>query len=243
VGANPGRIIAAWRDFVDHHAGTGRRLRGIGEPVNPRRSGAELSECHRHEELLNLAFADVDDFWLMCPYDTTALDAEVIERAQATHPRLVEDGVSRESGRYDARAPAAPCAEPLPEPAGEAEELVVRGGRLDAVRALVRRHAEAAGLTASRRDDLLLAANEVAANTVRHGGGRGLLRVWRDGQALICEVRDAGSIGEPLAGRLPPAPERGGGYGLWLVNQVCDLVQLRTFATGSVVRLHMRLSG
>jgi anti-sigma regulatory factor (Ser/Thr protein kinase) len=241
VGANPGRIIAAWRDFVDRHAASGRRLRGIGEPISPRRSGAELAECHRHEELLNVAFSDADDFWLVCPYDTTTLDPEVVERAKATHPRLVEDGVSRESGRYDADAPAVPCDEPLPEPAGAVDELAVRHGGLGAVRAWVRRHAEAAGMAASRRDDLLLAANEVAANSLRHGGGRGRVRMWRDGEALICEVRDSGSISEPLAGRLPPPPEQGGGYGLWLVTQVCDLVQLRTFATGSVVRMHMRL--
>jgi anti-sigma regulatory factor (Ser/Thr protein kinase) len=241
VGANPGRIIAAWREFVDRHAAPGRRLRGIGEPITRARRGAELAECHRHEELLNVAFAGADEFWLVCPYDTAALDPAVVERARATHPRLVEGGVSRESGRYDTRAPAAPCDDPLSEPAGAVDELVVAGGGgLGAVRAFVRRHAEAAGMIATRRDDLLLAATEVAANSIRYGGGRGLLRVWREGGTLICEVRDEGRIGEPLAGRLPPRRDLGGGYGLWLVTQVCDLVQLRTFATGSVVRLHMR---
>ena len=33
VGINPARIIPAWREFVDAHAGRGRRLRGIGEPI------------------------------------------------------------------------------------------------------------------------------------------------------------------------------------------------------------------
>jgi hypothetical protein len=33
-----------------------------------------------------------------------------------------------------------------------------------------------------------------------------------------------------------------GGYGLWLANQLCDLVQVRSFPTGSAVRLHMRLA-
>ena len=31
------------------------------------------------------------------------------------------------------------------------------------------------------------------------------------------------------------------GFGLWLANQLCDLVQIRSFADGSVVRLHLRL--
>jgi hypothetical protein len=31
-----------------------------------------------------------------------------------------------------------------------------------------------------------------------------------------------------------------GGFGVWLANQVCDLVQIRSVAAGTVVRLHMR---
>jgi hypothetical protein len=34
-----------------------------------------------------------------------------------------------------------------------------------------------------------------------------------------------------------------GGNGLWLVNQVCDLVQARTGQAGTTIRLHMRLNG
>jgi anti-sigma regulatory factor (Ser/Thr protein kinase) len=241
VGANPGRIIAAWREFVDRHAGSGRRLRGIGEPINPRRRGAELVECHRHEELLNLAFADADGFWLVCPYDTDALDPEVVERAQTTHPMLREGVISRESGRYDHEAPAGPASDPLPEPSSVPEELPVAAGALAHARACVRRHAAAAGLSAQRRDDLVLAVTEAAANSIRHGGGHGVLRVWREPDALVCEMRDSGRLDQPLAGRLPPPRAHSGGYGLWLVTQVCDLVQLRSFAEGSVVRMHMRV--
>jgi hypothetical protein len=32
-----------------------------------------------------------------------------------------------------------------------------------------------------------------------------------------------------------------GGNGLWVVNQVCDLVQARTGRAGTTTRLHMRL--
>jgi hypothetical protein len=67
-----------------------------------------------------------------------------------------------------------------------------------------------------------------------------MLRVWQAADALICEVTDAGRIADPLAGRQRPASGQSGGHGLWLCNQICDLVQLRTFATGSVVRLHTR---
>src|SRR5436190_16073394 len=74
VGRNPGRIIPAWRDFVEDRPDSSRPIRGIGEPIHPGRTATELVECHRHESLLNLAFADTPGFWLMCPYDTSALD-------------------------------------------------------------------------------------------------------------------------------------------------------------------------
>jgi anti-sigma regulatory factor (Ser/Thr protein kinase) len=112
---------------------------------------------------------------------------------------------------------------------------------LPVARAHARRHAEAAGMSELKCDDLALSVTEIAANSIRHGGGAGVLRVWRDGGALVCEVRDAGRFEHPLAGRFPPPAGHDGGYGLWLVNQVCDLVQLRTFPTGNVVRIHMRI--
>jgi anti-sigma regulatory factor (Ser/Thr protein kinase) len=63
--------------------------------------------------------------------------------------------------------------------------------------------------------------------------------VWRDGAALALEVSDTGHIREPLVGRLPPAPGQLGGRGLWLVNELCDLVQLRSSESGTVVRVSL----
>jgi anti-sigma regulatory factor (Ser/Thr protein kinase) len=241
VGDNPARIIPAWREFVAAHAAPGRRLRGIGEPVHAGRSADEMVECHRHEALLNLAFADAPAFRLVCPYDTDALAPEDVEDARRTHPAIIEDGVARESAQFDGLdAVAAPFAVPLPDPPAGAAEHEVHVEALVAVRAMVREHAVRAGLGAERTRDLLLAVNEVATNTVRHGGGRGRLLVWEDSDALVCEIRDDGRIADPLAGRRRPGRGQVGGYGLWLANQLCDLVQVRAYATGGAVRLQMR---
>ena len=56
--------------------------------------------------------------------------------------------------------------------------------------------------------------------------------------ALVVEVRDAGRIADPLVGRQLPSWDAVGGRGLWLANQLCDLVQIRSSDTGTVVRIH-----
>jgi anti-sigma regulatory factor (Ser/Thr protein kinase) len=45
----------------------------------------------------------------------------------------------------------------------------------------------------------------------------------------------------PSAARSAPPTGRAGGRGLWLVNQLCDLVQVRSPAGGTTVRMTMQL--
>jgi hypothetical protein len=85
VGANPARIIPAWREFVASRL-PGTSARGIGEPIWAARSAEELVECQRHEALLNVAFAGAESFDLVCPYDTTALPDDVVAEALRSHP-------------------------------------------------------------------------------------------------------------------------------------------------------------
>ena len=81
----------------------------------------------------------------------------------------------------------------------------------------------------------------MATNSIDHGGGRGTLRMWRDGNNLVSEVRDEGVYDRPLADRQRPGSGSGHPRGLWLANQLCDLVQIRSFADGTVVRLHVKV--
>jgi anti-sigma regulatory factor (Ser/Thr protein kinase) len=129
---------------------------------------------------------------------------------------------------------------PFTKPPGPTEVLGFDAGSLGEVRAFVSHRAGAAGLDAARRADLLLAVTELATNSVRHGGGGGILRVWRQEDSLVCEVKDPGHVNDPLVGRRTPTPEQLGGRGVWLAHQVSDLMQLRSDARGTVVRVHMR---
>jgi anti-sigma regulatory factor (Ser/Thr protein kinase) len=234
VGANPARIIPAWREFVDAHPG--RRLRGIGEPICAARSPAAMSECHRHEGLLNVAFADTPGFWLVCPYDTTTLDPADVARACETHPHVA----GLPSGAYPGLdIHAGPYTDPLPAPARAPDRVEFDADSLSAMRRFVIARAERAELAQERAHDFLLAVSEIAGNSVRHGGGHGVLRIWQDNGTLLCDVEDSGEITKPLVGRERPEEGQAHGYGLWLANQLCDLVQVRTFPTGNIVRLHM----
>lgn len=241
VGANPARIIPAWRKFVDERSGSDRPLRGIGEPIWAERSAAELVECQRHESLLNLAFADTDDFRLLCPYDTKALAAHVIDEAQRSHPHLLDGDYHSDSPCCRTlEAVAAPFDAPLTSVPADAHEVPIVPTALDLVREFTAVLAAKGGLGTQRSEDLVLAVHELATNSIRHGGGGGELRGWLERDAVVCEVRDGGLIDEPLAGRVEPVADQAGGFGLWLVNQLCDLVQVRSFETGGVVRAHMR---
>jgi anti-sigma regulatory factor (Ser/Thr protein kinase) len=243
LGANPARIIPAWSDFLREGVRGGSAVRGIGEPIVVGQSAAQLSEGHRHEALLNLAFADFDDtdFWLLCPYDATMLDHDTLDEARRTHPMVQEHAASNPSPAYPgALALADPVVQALPDPPAPTDWYPFGPGDLADVRQRVIGRARRAGMAEGRLADLVVAVNEIAANSLRYGGLRGELRIWEDSGSLICEIRDSGSFTDPLVGRRRPSLQAGGGRGLWLANQLCDLVQIRALEHGSLVRLHSR---
>jgi anti-sigma regulatory factor (Ser/Thr protein kinase) len=242
VGTNPARIIPAWQAFLDARGADDRAVRGIGEPIWAGRSDAELAECERHEALLNAAFAD-PAFWLLCPYDVGALPEAVLEEARRNHPFVADATGAAPSAAYPGTAAlTSPFDRPLPEPPAHAQRLIVERSALRDVRDLVGGQAEAAGLAAEPAADLVLTVNELATNTVRHGGGRGLLTVWREDDAIVCDVRDQGRIDDPFAGRVEPPVTTEGGRGLWMANQLCELVQVRAYSDGGTVRVHKRIA-
>jgi anti-sigma regulatory factor (Ser/Thr protein kinase) len=241
IGRNPARIIPAWREFLERHAPDGLPARGIGEPIWDGRSTAELTECQRHESLLNVAFGDGPGWQLLCPYDVGALDEEILEAAKRSHPFLAEDGRQRGSNSYG-QTSAPPFDGSLPAPLVEPQELAFTLEQLTALRGTVSRWAADAPLGVERTEHLALSVTELATNSVRYGGGSGVLRMWREGDTLLCEVHDRGRIEDPLAGRYRPSPHQRSGRGLWLVNQLCDLVQIRSSSAGSVVRVHVRIA-
>ncbi|MCD0485195.1 sensor histidine kinase [Streptacidiphilus sp. ASG 303] len=237
LGRNPGRILAALREFAD--AGGAGRTRMVGEPIWASRSPAEVREATRHEALINLAFRD-RPVSVLCPYDTDGLEPYVIEDALRTHPEVIRDGLPAPSAEFaDPAEVCADCDTVLAEPAA-AEELSYASGGLAEVRRWLDERLAATGLDRQRRGDLVLAVGEAAGNSVVHGGGRGVLRVWPQAGSVVAEVRDAGRLADLLAGRRRPGVATAdGGRGLWMIHQLCDLVEVRSDDRGLTLRLHV----
>jgi anti-sigma regulatory factor (Ser/Thr protein kinase) len=240
AGGNPARLIGVWQRFADGHADASE-LRGVGEAVFPGRSPAELAECRRYEELLNVAFDPARPLRVLCPYDLAALPAAVIEDARRSHPFLTGGvpGDEHVSTGFEPLDLTEPYARPLPASPDDAPSISFQRGGLGSLRAFVTTHAEQAGLAQRPATALVAAINELATNSLQHGGGQGELRIWTDQGWLLCEVSDQGHMTEPLAGRLPPAPDAGAG--LWLANQLTDLLQIHSTAGGTVVRVHQKI--
>jgi anti-sigma regulatory factor (Ser/Thr protein kinase) len=103
--------------------------------------------------------------------------------------------------------------------------------------------AEVAGLDPRRVPDFVLSAHELAANSVMHTDGGGLLRLWTEDGCLICEVADHGALKDLSAGQRRPDLSGRGGAGLWIVRQACDEVRIRSVpGVGTAVRMEMTLA-
>ena len=120
----------------------------------------------------------------------------------------------------------------LAEPAGPVAGIVLPAGPAE-IAAFVGRHAAEVGLDAERARALSLAVRETSASAMPGC----LLWIWTEPGALICEVADPEPVDDPMAGRVRPRGGEPDPRGLWLANQTCDLVQVRSTPKGSRVRI------
>ncbi|NNN29741.1 sensor histidine kinase [Streptomyces sp. S3(2020)] len=235
----PSRTLGRYRDYCDRR-GADRRVRVVGEPVWAGRGAFETWEWIRYESLLNVVFAGTGH-WILCPYDTRALPADIARTAARTHPELIDAAAdftdpAEFGAECDARRPGR-------LPAGPDDIPFARGGSA-AVRQGLAAYARRVGLPEQRTYDLVAAVHETVVNSLRYGGGRGVVRLRSDPEYVICEIRDDGahtSAPRPLfPGHLPPGIRAPGGHGMWLVRQLTDLVSEDLDPRGSVVQLYFR---
>jgi anti-sigma regulatory factor (Ser/Thr protein kinase) len=236
LGRNPGRIIpGVLRAFADAHPDGPVRI--IGEPIWAGRSDAEYPACAQHEALINLAFAG-RPVTILCPYHATDLDPSVLADAAVTHPVLIDHRGQRSSDRYDPLQIVAGYNRPLPAPA-HAQSVGFDFATVTDARRFAVHTARRLRLSEARIPDLELAVSELAANSIKYGGGGGTVSVWADNRHLICQVDDRGHLTDPLAGRVPTQPDSTSGRGLLLINHVADLVRVHSTPGTTAIRIHL----
>jgi anti-sigma regulatory factor (Ser/Thr protein kinase) len=241
-GRNPRRIIGGvLLAFAAAHQG--RRVAIVGEPIWPGRTDVEYPACVAHEALINQVFAG-RDAEILCPYDASRLAPAALADAARTHPLMSDGARTWPSDAYgDPLRTAADAEVPLAVPPQSARLMsYVDQHDLVDVRRFVADAAHAGGLTEDQISNLIVAINEIAANTIEHTTSSGRIAAWREDGLFVCQVDDGGRLGDPLAGYVPPGPDADRGRGLVLVNQLCDLVRVHAGADGTTIRVHMSLS-
>lgn len=115
---------------------------------------------------------------------------------------------------------------------------------LYAVRSSVAAHAGHLGASTQVVQRALIVASELATNAVRHGGGRGRLRLWVAGGRLHGEVSDSGrGLADTAAGTERPPPTAPGGRGLWISRQLADEFAIESSPNGTTAQFAISLDG
>lgn len=215
------------------------RARLMGEPPWALENEARVRGWARHESVFNVAFASLP-VTLICPYDTRVLPEEILAHAHGTHPEIVDGGGAFPSDSYVDPLDFCGRLDSTVEAQQRPPSLELQFGLEDLpkVRRLIGSFALDAGLTGSRTEEIVLAANEIAANAVIHGRPPSTIRGWDADGEIIIGVTDAGDgIRNALAGQLAPPPDGLGRRGLWLTRLLCDAVEVCN-AGGCTVTLH-----
>ncbi|WP_026421186.1 sensor histidine kinase [Actinokineospora inagensis] len=235
----PAVAIRSYCDlFTRLVAGGSTAVRVLGEvPASP--IGWDV--WSRYESAVNYAY-DRFPVRCMCVYDTRTTSAGVLEDVARTHSVVAATGGTFVANP-DYVEPLSFLAHtrPMTPHAIQHEPPVV--DLVDPSPAAARNAVVAANgnaLSPGELEDLVVSVSEVVTNAVRYGVGPVRLRVWSRDHHMVVTVHDRGrGPADPFAGLVADPAPGGGGYGLWLVHQLCHHVTLATDDTGFTVRLSM----
>ncbi|MEY9213992.1 sensor histidine kinase [Thermobifida halotolerans] len=238
--STPGRTLAALRRLAN--SAPGRRLTVVGQPPLPEEDPLALREWRLLDSVLNMALAR-HPIQLLCVHDARRLSGPVRDGVWHTHPTVITDNGRRPGLRY--RDPeelgAEVAAHPLPPPQEPVHRVRISAD-LPAVRDEVARLADRLEVPGVLANDLVVAVNELVANVLEHGAGKGAVTLWRQDGRIVCDVFDeAGQLTDPLSGYRTSNELSTRGYGLWITRQMCDFMEVRGGTEGSLVRMHFRL--
>jgi len=229
----PARTLASYHAVYAEQLARTPSLRAVAD-VQFGPDPAEWDLWMAYEAVFNASFAHLPA-WVLCTYNGTGLPDAIRDAVWRTHPSVVTEDGPGASDRYEdpdqlLRRLTAPSA-PLPQ-------LRSIGSVQDAedFRERLARELALAEVPENRSVDMLLAASEVVANAVRHGGGVRDVRVGRASGRFACEIVDPGpGFDDPAAGYLAPRP--GSGTGLWIARQLTWQIDFFHAAQGFTARI------
>lgn len=221
---NPATTVKSYRDVCVAATTAGaEQVRFITEVPHPG-FGTAWDWWGRYESAVNEIFADLP-VWAICTYDERTTPTPVLDEVLRSHPYVAGPGGAHTSNRafeppsdFLARRS---CLYTDPIEAGEPLVELVDPTLIEA-RSLASGIARAF-LGAEAADNLALAVSEVVANAQRYGRPTVELRLWAAPNRVLASVQDRGpGIQDVTLGLAPVEPERTGGRGLWIANQLCD---------------------
>jgi anti-sigma regulatory factor (Ser/Thr protein kinase) len=228
----PARAVAAYYGMFLSLLRSAPSVRGVAEfQLGP--TLADWREWESYEAITNLAYAHLP-VWVVCTYPANGVPDAVLDGVLSTHSEVLADGWV-DSERFEDPRKTVRKLTPEPEPLPELRSWSV-GGDLERFRERLARDLVADTVPEPMALDMLVAANEIAANALRHGAGIEEVRVGRVEGRFVCEIVDRGEgFDDPLAGYL--APREGTGSGLWVARQLTWRLEAIHSPRGFAVRL------
>jgi anti-sigma regulatory factor (Ser/Thr protein kinase) len=227
----PARALASYYEVLQGQLQKARSVRAVADAqfISPRE---EWEEWMAYEALTNLAYAHLPA-WVVCTYDANLLPDAVVDDVWSTHAEMLTGGWVASDCFEDPRDLVSRLT-PEPEPLPELRSFLI-GDDLGRFRERLARELVAEKIPEAKALEMLVAATEIAANAVRHGGGIAQVRVGSAYGRFVCEVIDRGmGFDDPAAGYL--VPREGVGAGLWIARQLTWEVQSFRSPRGFTVR-------
>jgi anti-sigma regulatory factor (Ser/Thr protein kinase) len=236
---SPARSFSGFISFAAAHPDA-KCVRMIGEPIWPLDWETAVREYAHYEAVFNVIARD-SPIWALCPYEVNELPDHVLDHAYSTHPYVMTASATSANDHFvEPDDYCAQLADAMSEPSGATSTIAVTAD-LQGLCTAIAEEAGGAGVEQHRVRLLTLAVHELATNALAHADGSATARTWTTRESFVCEVTSQGpSLSETTAGYVPIDPAADRGRGLWLVRQLCDLVEVRSHASWTVIRVHMR---
>jgi anti-sigma regulatory factor (Ser/Thr protein kinase) len=229
----PARTLAAYHEVYVELLQRTRTVRAVAD-VQFGPDPGEWDVWTGYEAVFNRSFGHLPT-WVICSYNANGTPDPIIEGVWRTHSEVIADGSWNVSDHYEDPDRLLRRITPVPAPLSGLRSIPF-GRDVADFREHLAREMVVENVSEAKALDMLLAATEVAANAIEHGGGVEAVRVGRAQGRFVCEIVDRGiGFDDPTAGYL--APREGVGTGLWIARQLTWQIEFFRSESGFTARV------